>query len=65
MAYKRRLGTYPKGQDLQARGECIPWGDLLSHPGNAHGGRAVKVHCSRLAEGIITAIGVVMMDKTG
>jgi hypothetical protein len=65
VAYERRLGTCPKGQDLQARGERIPWGNLLSHPRNAHGGRVVKVHCSRLAEGIITAIGVVMMDKTG
>jgi hypothetical protein len=31
-AYKRRLGTCPERQDLQARGERIPRGDLLSSP---------------------------------
>jgi hypothetical protein len=33
--YERRLGICPKGQDLQARGEHIPRGDLLSPPGTA------------------------------
>jgi hypothetical protein len=28
--YERRLRTYPEGQDLLARGEQIPQGDLLS-----------------------------------
>jgi hypothetical protein len=63
--YERRIGTYPKGQDIQAHGEWIPWGDLLSSPENAHGGRAAEVHCGRLAEGIITTAGAVMTDKTG
>jgi hypothetical protein len=64
-AYDRRLETCPEGQDLQARGEQIPWGDLLSPPRNTHGGHVAEVHCGRLAEGIITSKGVVMMDMTG
>jgi hypothetical protein len=63
--YERRLGTYPEEQDLQACGERIPWGDLLSPPRNAHGGRAAEVHYDGLIEGIITATGTVMTDKTG
>jgi hypothetical protein len=42
--------------------------DLPCHPPpppkNAHGGRAAEVHCGGLAEGIITAAGVVMTDRT-
>jgi hypothetical protein len=64
-AYDRRLGTYPERQDLQAHGEWIPQGDLLSSPGNAHGGRAAKFHCGGLAEGIISTADAIMMDKTG
>jgi hypothetical protein len=64
-AYERRLRTCPKGQGRQAHGRWIPRGDLLSSPGNTHEGRAVKVHCGRLVEGIITIASTVMMDKTG
>jgi hypothetical protein len=55
--YRRRLRTSPESQCGQARGERIPSGDLLSPPGNAHGGRAAEVHYGGLAEGIITAAG--------
>jgi hypothetical protein len=64
-AYERRLETCPEEQDLQACGERIPWGDLLSPPGNTHGGHAVEVHYDGLTEGIITATGTVITDKTG
>jgi hypothetical protein len=64
-AYKRRLRTCTEGQDLKARGEWIPQGGLMSPLENAHGGRMAEVHYGRLAEGIITAASMVMMDKTG
>jgi hypothetical protein len=64
-AYERRLRTCTEGQDLKARGKRIPQGDLVSPLENAHGGRMAEVHYGRLAEGIITAASVVMMDKTG
>jgi hypothetical protein len=63
--YDRRLGTCPKRQDHQARGGRISSGDLLSPPGNAHGGRAAEVHYGGLVEDIITVAGAVMVDKTG
>jgi hypothetical protein len=43
--------------------EHIPRGDLLSPPGNAYG-RAAVTYCCGLAQGIITAAGTVMIDKT-
>jgi hypothetical protein len=64
-AYVRRLETSPKGQRCQARGMRMLQGDLLSPPGNVHGGRAAVVHYRGLAEVIILATGAVMTDKTG
>jgi hypothetical protein len=64
-AYERTLKTSPKSQGCQARGRQIPWGDLLSPPENAHGGRAAVVHYHGIIEGIITVTGAVMTNKTG
>jgi hypothetical protein len=55
----------PESQSGQARGERIPRGDLLSPPGNVHGGCAIVVYCRGLAKGVITATGVEMTEKTG
>jgi hypothetical protein len=48
VAYERRLGTCPKGQDLQACGERIPQGYPMSPSGNVHGGCATEFHCGDL-----------------
>jgi hypothetical protein len=62
---REKARTSPESQSCQARGKCILRGDILSPPGNTHGGRAAVVHCRGLVEDIITMIGAVMTDKTG
>jgi hypothetical protein len=64
VAYERRLGTCPEGQDLWVHGKRILQGSLCHPPGNVHVGRGTEVLCDGLAEDIITTPGTVMVDMT-